>query len=198
MPRRDIRAVTVNLGELATVIGVSMQTARDFLRKGTFETEGADRLLLVKNVNAYTTRIRTVASGRTQDTSRSLLTESQAALAKAKAGVLTGKLVDVSEMQAEALAEWRKRRGLMLALPTRVANQATGLNRGTLDLIEQKVRDVLTEMAYADFESPIGLPSPAPAEEGMAESASPAAEATAKRVDRGKPKAPVRRKRVAR
>jgi len=99
-----------------------------------------------------------------------LLAESQAALAKAKAGVLIGKPVDVSEMQADALYEHRKLRGPMLAIPTRVANQATGLSRATLDLIKQEVCDFPTEMAYADFESPIWLSPPAPAEEGVAES----------------------------
>jgi terminase small subunit / prophage DNA-packing protein len=143
---------TVTLGELAMVIGVSMQTMRDFLRKGIFEPSSPGRFLLVKNTTAYTTHIRTIAAGRTGETSRSLLNESQAALARAKAGVLTGKLVDVSEMQADAFHEHRKLRGLMLALPTRAANQATGLSRATLDLIEQEVRDVLTEMAYADFD----------------------------------------------
>ena len=49
----------------------------------------------------------------------------------AKAGVLSGKLVDVKEMEAEAVAEWRKLRGLLLAIPTRVANQAVGLKRPT-------------------------------------------------------------------
>ena len=67
----------------------------------------------------------------TRDPSRTALATAQAQVAMAKAGVLSGKLVDVKEMEAEAVAEWRKLRGLLLAIPTRVANQAVGLKRPT-------------------------------------------------------------------
>jgi hypothetical protein len=92
--------------------------------------------------------------------------------------VLSGRLVDVPEIEADAVAEWRKLRGLLLAVPTRVANQAVGMKRSGLAVIEQEVRATLEEMAHADYTSPIPFESEVGA-------GAPTAEATApKRVDR--------------
>ncbi len=198
MPRLSVKEQTITLGEFALIVGVSMQAARDYLRKGMFEDVTPGRYSLVDSVNAWAAQQKKAAFGRSDDSARTQLSQAQAALARSKAGVMAGKLVDVDEMKADADAEFRKLRGLMLALPTRIGNQAVALPRTTMNLIEQEVRDVLTEMAYADFESPIGLPAPAPAEERM-EAGPPSAKATAtKRVDRRKHKAPVGRKRASR
>ena len=104
-------------------MGVSMQTARDNLRKGMFKAASPGRYPLVESMNAYTLALRSRASGRIEDAARGRCRRAQAALATAKAGVLTGKLVDVSEMQADHVSmSTRKLRGLILAIPTRVGN----------------------------------------------------------------------------
>ena len=184
MPRLSVKEQTITLGEFALIVGVSMQAARDYLRKGMFEDVTPGRYSLVDSVNAWAAQQKKAAFGRSDDSARTQLSLAQAALARSKAGVMTGKLVDVDEMRAETDAEWRKLRGLMLALPTRIGNQAVALPRTTMNLIEQEVRDVLTEMAYADFEFQYRAFFTRTAEEGMAESATPAAEATAEHVDR--------------
>jgi terminase small subunit / prophage DNA-packing protein len=190
----DIRKQMVNLGELATVIGVSMQTVREFHRKGVFKASAKGRYNLVNCTVAYFKHIRDIASGRdiAKDPSRVELASAQAAVARAKAGVLSGKLVDVKEIEAEVVTLWRKCRSLMLALPARVANRAVGMSREDVTLIDEEVREVLTEMANADYTSP----SPAGPEVG--EDVPAAKKAKAKRVDRGHHQASVRRKRTAR
>jgi phage terminase Nu1 subunit (DNA packaging protein) len=192
--KANIDQMTVGLGELGRICAMSPQTARDYSRTGVFVQSGKGRYPVIRCVGAYIKIIRERAAGRegARDPSRSALAKAQAQVAMAKAGVLSGRLVDVKEMEAETVAEWRKLRGLILAIPTRVADQAVGMKRSDLALIEREVRDTLTEMANAVYTSPVPLESEVEAD------ASPAEATASKRVDRGKRKAPVRRKRAAR
>lgn len=133
MTRANIDDMTVGISELSRICSMSPRMARDYIRSGVFVQRPKGRYPLIRCVAAYIEKIRAAASGRdaARDPSRTALATAQAQVAMAKAGVLSGKLVDVKEMEAEAVAEWRKLRGLLLAIPTRVANQAVGLKRPT-------------------------------------------------------------------
>jgi phage terminase Nu1 subunit (DNA packaging protein) len=186
--------MTVGLAELGRICSMAPSTVREYVREGVFVQRPKGRYPLIRCVSKYIEKIREQASGRgaARDPSRAELAKAQAAIARAKAGVLSGKLVDVKEMEAETLAEWRKLRGLILAIPTRVANQAVGLKRSDLVLIEKEIDAVLNEMADAIYTSPV------PFESGMEESAPAAKAPAAKRLGRRKHKAPLRRQRTAR
>lgn len=194
MTSANIDNMTIGLAELCRICSMTQRMARDYSRAGVFVQRPKGRYPLIRCVSAYIEKLRASASGRdaAKDPSRTAPATAQAAVAMAKAGVLSGKLVDVKEMEADALAEWRKLRGLILAIPTRVANQAIGLDLATLTVIESEVRDTLNEMADATYTSPV------PFEKEVEGSPPPSAKATAKRVDRGKHKAPVRSKRASR
>jgi phage terminase Nu1 subunit (DNA packaging protein) len=191
--KANIDALTVSLSELAKVCRMANRTAAEYTKAGIFIQRPKGRYPLIKCVNRYIEKIRESASGRdaAKDPSRAALSRAQASVATAKAGVLSGKLVDVKEMEAEAIAEWRKLRGLLLALPARVANRAVGMSREDLSLIDHEAREILEEMAHATHTSPV------PLEGEMEADAQPAEKAKAKRLDRRNHKAPVRRKRAA-
>jgi phage terminase Nu1 subunit (DNA packaging protein) len=192
--KANIDDMTIGLAELCRVCSIAPSTARELTRDGTFVQRPKGRYPLIRCVSKYFDKLRASASGRgaARDPSRAELGKAQAQVAMAKAGVLSGKLVDVKEMEAEAIAEWRKLRGLILAIPTRVANQAVGLKRSDLVLIENEVHAVLNEMTDATYTSPV------PIESGVEADVPPAKKAAAKRLGRGKHKAPVSRKRAAR
>jgi phage terminase Nu1 subunit (DNA packaging protein) len=186
--------MTVGMAELGRICSMAPSTVREYTREGVFVQRPKGRYPLIRCVSKYIEKIREQASGRgaARDPSRIELAQAQASIARAKAGVLSGKLVDVKEMEAEALAEWRKLRGLILAIPTRVANQAVGLKRSDIVLIENEIHAALNEMADATYTSPV------PLESGM-EKGSPSAEAPkAKRMDRGQRPPAKRRERASR
>ena len=159
MTKANIDALTVSLPELARICRMASRTAAEYAKAGVFVQRPKCRFPLIKCVNRYIKKIRDAASGRDaqKDPSRAALAQAQAPVAMAKAGVLRGKLVDVKEMEAEAITEWRKLRGLLLALPARVANRAVGMSRDDLNLIDKEVREVLDEMAHATYPSPVPL-----------------------------------------
>ena len=130
------------------------------MRQGIFTQKARDKYLLVQNVAAYAAHLRRSRMAD-RDPSKAALAEAQAQIARAKADVLSRKLVDVSEMERDAVAEWRTLRAGFLALPSRIAAQ-TVMDLETLALINQEVRAVLGEMAVEKYAT--CAPDRAPAE----------------------------------
>ena len=130
MTKANIDDMTVGIGELCRICSMSPQMAREFRRAAIFVERPKGRYPLIRCVSAYIEKLRKTAAGRdasAKDPSKAVLAQAQAAVAQAKAGVLSGKLVDVKEIEAETVALWRKLRSLMLALPARVANRSIGM-----------------------------------------------------------------------
>jgi hypothetical protein len=66
----------------------------------------------------------------------------------------SGELVDVVEMEAHAVAEYRVSRKMVSALPTRISRRSC-LSREQTEIVVGEVRAVLNEMAHADHPKPL-------------------------------------------
>ena len=144
------------LGDLAIWAGLSMKSVREYAFKGLFVSAGPGRYKLVPSMNAYCEFLRKGAAGRStvSEASRARLLDAQAQQAEAKAGLLSGKLLLKQDMDAHLAAYLRQLRSMMLALPSRVGGQVPGLGLEVMDIMDREVRNILTEMAHADYESP--------------------------------------------
>lgn len=133
---------------------MSDRSIRDLAARGVVERDARGRYPLEASIARYCNHLREMAAGRSgDDGSRSLVSE-RARLAKAQADEREAKLAAMrGELlpAGEVLEEWSsimcQVRAGMLAVPSRVRQRLGHLTADDGEIIDQEIRDVLSELA---------------------------------------------------
>jgi terminase small subunit / prophage DNA-packing protein len=151
----DDRLVTAE--ELATWFGdISPSAVRAMAARGVIVKEARGRFLLKASVASYCNHMRTVASGRGEDTpaeARGRLARAQAAIAVLKARRLAGELVAATDVQSQWVHVMSATRARLLAVPSRVQQLAPHLTQGDVEAIDREIREALSALADGDGKS---------------------------------------------
>ena len=151
---------SISTADLAALLATTPKTIAAYANQGVVVRTGRGRFDEVKSVRGFARHMRSINRGKggekamaTVATERARLLKLQCEKIQDEIDIRAGRCVDADEMEAHAVAEWRKLQTMMLTLPTRVASRA-GLTAAQTAAVDHEVRAVLVDMAHADYEEP--------------------------------------------
>jgi phage terminase Nu1 subunit (DNA packaging protein) len=137
----------ITTGELAKLFDTTPKTVADLSKRGIIVSAGKrGRWQLEPSVGGYVRHLREEAAARGGDdgqAARARLGQAQAALAEARAGQLSGELIEADKVEAFWRSKLKAFRNRVLAVPGRVRD----LPARQSVLLGQELRAALTELA---------------------------------------------------
>lgn len=144
----------VSLHQLAGLIGVSTRTVTDLARrKVVVKAQTRGQYDLIPSVQGYCAQLREAAAGRggedqvaTLTSERARLAREQADAASLKNATLRGAVLPAADVEREWTAILRTVRAGMLAVPSRVQQQASHLSAADVGVIDREIREALGDL----------------------------------------------------
>lgn len=148
---------TVEVGDLADMLGVSKRSITEFATRGIVVRVGRNRFHLMESVRLYCDHLRTVAAGRGGENSqealaaaRTRLANEQTAAAALKNAALRRELLQASDVEREWAGVLRLVRSGVLAAPSRLRQKLPHLTIEDVDGIDSELRRILEDLANVE------------------------------------------------
>jgi len=142
--------------ELSAVFGVSPQTVRDLARRGVIARAGKT-FPVAESFRRYAAHLRAGAAARAGPGSGELAKQRarkarlEADQLEREASVSSGAMVPVADYEESMTAICRGLRVLMMSVPSRLSGRAPHLDRADIELVDDAIRDALTEASQMDL-----------------------------------------------
>jgi len=150
----------INTRDLARLLDVSSKTLSAWAVDGIVTRLAHGKYDLTRSVRGFVQHMRGLVDARGGEgpaaavaAERIALLKLQSEKAEFELQKMAGTLINVDEVEAHKVAEWRKLRTLMMTLPTRIGSLA-GLTAQQTAVADDEVRAVLNEMAASDYDPP--------------------------------------------
>ena len=142
--------IQITTGDLAKLFDTTPKTVADLAKRDIIASAGGrGKWQLEASVTGYVRHLREEAAARGGDdgqAARARLGAAQATLAEAKAGVISGDLVEADKVEAFWRSKLKAFRNRILAVPGRVRDLKPRQNV----VLTQEIRAALTELADDD------------------------------------------------
>jgi terminase small subunit / prophage DNA-packing protein len=146
---------TVSTSELAEAAGISVQTAREFARRGIFVRTGRGKFDREASMSGYLAHLRRASVGKRGGgavfseaaNERARLAAAQADAQEMKNQVVRRALIPEAEVESTWLEIVARARAAVLAAPARIHADLPHLSKHDVETIDRHLRDALTRLA---------------------------------------------------